>query len=104
MESRPIAGTSYAATSLSGTQVLFTPDVDTGPLLDDLRATFGDRPFTIEQADARTLETHFESAHLRRRTLKPAEARGEIEVVSSKAGRRTGDFPAGTKLRFTSPS
>jgi three-Cys-motif partner protein len=94
----PVLGTSYTATTGSGQEVLFAPDelVDTTPLLAELRAKFGTAWFTIEQADHCTLvDTPFRTAHLRRRTLQPAEQRVTIEV---KRPGRSG-FKA-AKMRF----
>jgi three-Cys-motif partner protein len=79
----PVAGTSYTATTESGQEVLFGPDetVDTAPLLAELRSRFGADWFTIDQADRCTLvDTPFRKAHLRRRTLLPAEREGSLEV------------------------
>ncbi len=79
----PVAGTSFAATTDSGQEVLFAPDslVDTRPLLAQLRATFGLAPFTIDQAERCTrVETPFRIGHLRKRTLQPAERAGTLEV------------------------
>lgn len=79
----PIGGTSYAASTDSGQEVLFEPSelVDTGPLLDELRNRFGTDWFSIEQAEQCTLlETPFRKGHLRRRTLQPAERDGTLEV------------------------
>jgi three-Cys-motif partner protein len=82
----PTAGTSYTATTESGQEVLFSPNdtVDTSPLLAELRARFGTDWFTIDQADRCTVvDTPFRKAHLRRRTLQPAEREGQLEVRRS---------------------
>jgi len=79
----PVAGTSYTATTESGQEVLFSPGdtVDIAPLLAELRSQFRTGWFTIEQADRCTLvDTPFRIAHLRRRTLQPAEQEGALEV------------------------
>lgn len=79
----PEEGTRYVARTDEGQEVLFSADgVGTGPLLDQLRAKFGTDWFTIEQAaDVTLFDTPFHpSKHLKRATLKPAEADGVIEV------------------------
>ncbi len=95
----PVTGTSYTATTESGQEVLFSPGdtVDTAPLLAELRAQFGAEWFTIDQADRCTLvDTPFRKAHLRRRTLQPAEREGALEV--QRPGRGFKD----AKMRFCS--
>ena len=94
----PIAGISYTATTESGQEVLFAPDdiVDTTPLLAELRSKFGMDWFTIEQAErCMRIDTPFRIAHLRQRTLQPAEKAGRLEVERSG---RTGFKDAG--MRF----
>jgi three-Cys-motif partner protein len=79
----PVAGTSYTATTESGQTVLFSPGdtVDTAPLLAELRSQFGMEWFTIDQADQCTLvDTPYRKAHLRKRTLQPAERDRKLEV------------------------
>jgi hypothetical protein len=77
---------------------LFSPEVDTSPLLAHLREKFGSDWFTIEEAQQATLfETPFRKGHLKRMTLVPAEADGEIEVDRS-AGQR--QFAASVRMRF----
>ena len=46
----PVGGTSYAAHTDTGQEVLFIPTVDSAPLLAELRATFGTRWFTPGEA------------------------------------------------------
>lgn len=94
----PIAGTSYTAVTESGQEVLFTldPTVDTAPLLAELRSRFDTEWFTIDQAERYTrIDTPFRIAHLRRRTLQPAEKAGKLEVQRS--GRTSFN---GSRLRF----
>lgn len=82
----PVAGTSYTAATESGQEVLFGlgDTLDTAPLLAELRAQFGTEWFTIDEADECTLvDTPFRKAHLRKRTLQPAELEGELEVRRS---------------------
>lgn len=79
----PVAGTSYTATTESGQEVLFGAGdtVDTVPLLAELRSQFETEWFSIDQADRCTVvDTPFRKAHLRRRTLQPAEREGKLEV------------------------
>jgi len=80
----PVGGTSYAAATKSGQEVLFASAdlVDTGPLLAHLRVRFGTEWFTIEQAEECTLiETPFRhKGHLKRRTLHLAERDGALQV------------------------
>lgn len=77
----PIAGTSYVATTETGQEVLFSPAVDSGPLLAELRARFGTDWFTIAQAERCTrIDTPFRIGHLRQKTLLPAAAAGRLEI------------------------
>ncbi len=96
-----VKGTRYIATrTAQGQEVLFTPDpdaVDTSPLLSHLREKFGTEWFTIEEADESVLETVFRVAHLRRKTLAPAERDGKIEV--DRSGRQR-QFASGVRIRF----
>jgi three-Cys-motif partner protein len=94
-----VEGTRYiAARTEDNQEVLFSPEVDTSPLLAHLREKFGTDWFTIEEAQQATLfETPFRKGHLKRMTLAPAEADGEIEVDRS-AGQR--QFAAGVRMRF----
>jgi len=96
----PIAGQSFSDSTVSDQLVLLEPGVDTRPLLNALRAHFGTRVFTVEEAEEFTLlETPFvPSSHLRRRTLQPAEREMQVMVVSARV--RAGSYPPGTRLRF----
>jgi len=101
----PEEGTRYIARSDEGQEVLFsaTGDVDTRPLLAILRSTFGTDWFTIEQAADVTLfdreSPYHPSRHLKKLTLKPAEAAGVLEV-DRPPGKRRGSFPDGVRMRF----
>jgi hypothetical protein len=77
--------------------------LDTQPLRQALRRQFGTAPFRVEEAEEFTLKhTAYLPSHLRRRTFKPAEEAGEIEVVDPAPDRRAGTYPRGkTTLRFT---
>ncbi len=94
----PVNGTSYAARTDTGQEVFFTPDVDTAPLLAELRAAFGTRWFTPAQAADVTNRTPFiAGSHLKRRTLAPAEREGVLEV--DRPGGCT-QFTDGVRMRF----
>ncbi len=93
----PVAGTSYAATTETGQEVLFSPSVDTGALLSALRTRFGANLFTTAEAERYTrIETPFRVEHLRRKTLLPAEKAGHLEIQRA-PGTRGLD---GARLRF----
>lgn len=98
----PLAGTSYVAHTQTGQEVLFAPQVDTGPLLVELKNAFAGKWFTVSDAEAITLlRTPFvPGSHLKTKTLKPAEQAGLLEVVRP-PGRRAGTFTADVKMRFT---
>lgn len=68
-----------------------------------LRAEFGTGVFTIQEAEDFTLcrTKYLDSPHLRSWALKPLENAGRLVVVKSKQGRRKGDYPPGTTMRFT---
>jgi len=95
----PASGTSYAARTDTGQEVLFTPEVDTGPLLMELRAAFGRGWFTPEQAAHVTDRTtpFISSSHLKNKTLAPAERTGRLEVDRPHGCRR---FAKGVRMRF----
>ena len=97
----PVEGQRYKDTTSSGMQPLFEQTVDTTPLRDALIEHFGDRTFTIEEADEFTLiDTAYIPSHLRKRTLKPLEKADKLEIVSAKERRKRFTYPAGTKVRF----
>ncbi len=98
----PVEGRRYLAKTMSGQEVLFTPDedLDTRPLLNELRVEFGRHWFTIEQAQRVTLLSPYKASHLKKRTLKWAEQTlGELEVDRS-GGQPKGSFRARTRMRF----
>ena len=68
-----------------------------------LRAEFGSRVFSIQEAEDFTLcrTKYLDSPHLRSWALRPLEDSGELVVVECKPGRRKGDYPTGTTMRFT---
>src|ERR1019366_2772731 len=94
----PLGGERYRDTTDG--LVLFEPEPDTRPLLRALRAHFGDRPFSIEEAERFTLlhTAYLPRAHLKLRTLAPAERNGHLEALSPRQRRVT--YPARTQLRF----
>jgi three-Cys-motif partner protein len=94
----PLGGERYQDTT--DELVLFEPEPDTSPLLRALKEHFATRPFGIEDAERFTLlsTAYLPSAHLKRRTLAPAERAGELEALSSRKRRAT--YPARTQLRF----
>lgn len=75
---------------------------DTSILGGLLRAEFGNRVFRIEEAEDFTLcrTKYLDSPHLRSWALKPLEDAGDLVVVECKPGRRRGDYPTGTTMRF----
>lgn len=94
----PVGGMTYRAETESGQEVLFDKlDVDTRPLLAELRAKFGTAPFTIEQADHVTLvDTPFRKSHLREQTLAPA-VKSRALTILQRSGQRGFN---GATLRF----
>jgi three-Cys-motif partner protein len=100
----PQGGQRFQDSTDSGQLVLLEEaSLDTQPLRQALRRRFGTDPFTVEEAEQFTLEdTAYLPSHLRRRTFKPAEENGELEVVDPPSNRRPLTYPKGkTVLRFT---
>jgi three-Cys-motif partner protein len=97
----PLEGQRFEDSTDSDQLVIFSPDVNTSPLLADLRRHFGTAEFSIEQAKSFTIrETAFRSAHLKTKTLKPAEKAGELLATTARSKRFT--YPDGTRMRFVS--
>jgi three-Cys-motif partner protein len=96
----PVGGTSFAASTSSGQEVLFgATDVDTKPLLQQLRTRFGTDWFTPGQAEDCTLvDTPYKLGHLRQKTLKPAIKAGALEIDPPAARA----IKEGVRLRFLS--
>jgi three-Cys-motif partner protein len=94
----PFGGERYRDTT--GELVLFEPEPDTSPLLRALKAHFADRSFNIEEAERFTLlsTAYLPRAHLKQRTLAPAERNNDLEVLSTRKRRAT--YPPRTQLRF----
>jgi hypothetical protein len=67
-----------------------------------LRGHFGDREFSIEEAEAYTLDqTRYVESQLRRWGLSPLREAGRLAVTNGMP--RKGQFPPGTKMRFVRP-
>ena len=100
----PGEGASFRDPSVKGQQLLFTPTPDFGILLAMLREQYGTRPFSIEDAERFVLlETSFmHDAHLKQKTLAPAERDGLLEVLTPRAKRRT--YPKRTRMQFRPPA
>jgi three-Cys-motif partner protein len=95
----PLTGQHFGDSTESGQLVLFQLEVDTAPLLAALKANFGPREFSIEDAEKFTLvDTVYAATHLRTRTLAPAERRGELEATTAR--RQVRRYPARTRMRF----
>jgi len=94
----PLGGERYQDTT--DELVLFEPEPDTSQLLKALTAHFADHPFSIEDAERFTLlsTAYLPKAHLKTRTLAPAERAENLEALSPR--KRKATYPAGTRLRF----
>lgn len=79
------------------TPLRVTPN--TAPLHELLRSSFGNRSFTVEEAQEVTRRSDFLESHLKRLTLARAEAAGQIEV-SRPAGARQFKEGKGITMRF----
>lgn len=79
-----------------------TAPPDTSILGELLSAEFADRIFTITEAEDFTLcrTRYLDKPHLRGWALRPLEQSNKITVIESSRSRK-GDYPAGTKMRFT---
>jgi three-Cys-motif partner protein len=104
----PVRGQFFRDSTVVDHPVLFETDPDLGPLLELLQERFGDRVFTIEQAEHFTLvETpYLHDSHLKRRTLGVVEKAGGLVVVQAADGkrkRRPGEYPQGTRMVFKVP-
>lgn len=75
-------------------------EANTAPLLSALRARFGTAPFSVEDAVEFTATTRFRvNAHLRNRTLQPAEQDGLLRVERP-AGAQKFSLGRGIRMRF----
>jgi len=80
----PAEGQRFVDLTNSAQQTLFQPTPDTGVLRNAMMKRFGDAVFSIEEADEFTLiETAYLPAHVRKRTLWPAEQDGHLTIVST---------------------
>jgi three-Cys-motif partner protein len=95
----PVEGQRYKDTTSAGMQPLFEQEVDTTLLRDALIDHFGTSPFTIEDAcEFTVIETPYIRSHVKKRTLKPLEADGKLEVLTER--NRKGTYPDRTRMRF----
>jgi three-Cys-motif partner protein len=104
----PAGAFRFSDATAPGQTVLFEPEPDVTLLRRHLQTQFAGR--TVDIADVERFvieETAFKATHLRRRVLAPMERERPplIEVPSSRPGRRRGQFPPGTRIRFvTAPA
>lgn len=88
-------------TQARGTLTLFGDEPDYPFLKELLLAEYAKEEAEIgEIEDFVVAKTPFLRSHIRKKVLKPMEETEEIAVVGSKAGRRRGTFPRGTKIKF----
>lgn len=103
----PVGGNRFADSTNPGQLTLFEAEPDLGPLLAELRASFGTRSFTIEDAEDYTLlhTPYSPTKHLKKKVLAPAELRGDLEAMHPGKKRKVRTYPPGTVLRFrTAPT
>jgi three-Cys-motif partner protein len=95
----PLAGARFADSTTAGQLVLFEDAPDLEPLKRALEDRFGDKPFTIEEAEAFTLidTPYHEEIHLKKGALKPLELAERLEGWNRQKART---YPPGTILRF----
>jgi three-Cys-motif partner protein len=99
----PAGGCRYVDVTNPDQEILFELEPDVAPLEAMLRTRFAAGVFTIKDAeDCALFDTPFVPGHVKKRTLKPAEAAGRLEVLGAPAGRRAGTYPAGTRMHFVS--
>jgi three-Cys-motif partner protein len=105
----PVNGQGFAAPKAvgAGQETLFADlppaAANTEPLLAELRARFGTRWFTVEEAIELTERSRFLDSHLKERTLAPAERGGLLEADRSGGGRRFKEG-RGIRMRFVDSS
>jgi three-Cys-motif partner protein len=95
----------YAFRGARTDQLGFSLSGDLRPLRNELIATFGhDRWVTIGDLTEFVCSdrTFFHTGHLKRETLAPMEREGLLEV-EGRPGRRRGQFPDGTRIKFLKP-
>ncbi len=94
----PAGGTRFSGFA-GGQQMLFD-DVDLSLLREAILTKFAGQSVGVDAIERFVIEdTDFKTTQYKKRVLKPLEADGVIECVST-AKRNRGTFPAGTVLRF----
>lgn len=97
----PVRGQDFRDTT-NKQSTLFEEEPDLSPLREALVNHFGDKPFTVYDAERFTLaETPYIPKHLKKPIFKVMETDDELEIVDSKPGRRRGTYPDGTVLKFS---
>ncbi len=97
----PGTGVAFSDTTDLRQCVLFQTQPDYAALRRLILAQFAGREAKVEDIETFVMvETPFRETHYKRQVLKPMEGDGLLEVVSARPGRRTGDFPSGTRIRF----
>jgi three-Cys-motif partner protein len=101
----PIGGVSFVDSTRPDQVVMFEAEPDLAPLLAALKEHFGDRVFTIEEAERFTLGTAFlHDSQLKSKTFRPAEIAGELVAVDPPPARRRNTYNTpGLQLRFVEP-
>lgn len=98
------SGVAYKAPASQAQQFLFEAVADVSQLREELRQHFQNKGWVdiVEVASFVLTQTVFsEQLHLKDRTLRPMElSNPHLIEARGKVGRRRGDYPAGTKLRF----
>src|SRR5262249_18970565 len=96
-----VEGQRFADSTSQDQATLFETKPDTKPLRSALRAYFGDKTFSIDDAEGYTLiETPYLPSHVKKPILKPLELAGRLKIVQAKPGRKRGTYPQGTTMRF----
>ena len=91
------------ATANPNQPLLFEAEPNYSLLKKDILGEFSGKEVSVEEIEGFVLtRTPFRETHFKRQILKPMEkARPpEIKVVSGKPGRKKGDFPEGTRVKF----
>jgi hypothetical protein len=99
----PWGGFTFSDATRSDQPVLFQPEPNVQILRRQIATRFGGRVVPIEEIERFVCdETAFLPSHFRRRVLAVMEAEQPpcLEVASTKPGRRKGQFPPGTMVRF----
>ncbi len=97
----PAAGQRFADSTSEAQATLFEVEPDTRPLGRAMQAHFGNKIFSIDDAERYALvETPYLPTHVKTRTLKPLEKAGRLKIVQARVGRRSGTYPPGTMMQF----